>query len=965
MRSTTTSRPSASRSSRSTWPRTTARPTSTWTSRSTPEQLAVVAGEVVGELRDHPLRPLPLAARGPAGAEPEARPALVEQLAQPLAVAVRRELGDLVDERADALRRGRRPAAAGLLQQPAQRAAVEGLHPGRRHRHLRLRRAQRAGRRGAGAGRTRTRDPRPARRRAPAGRARVPRTPVASRPSAGRRPRRAAPRPAPAASAPAAPRRGACSGRTARAVARRQTLVRAAGAVRSRPGRSPSSSPLVHRLDEVQERRRDLLLGLHRGDQQVPPGPGDRDVEQPQLVVQHRAALGRWRRRPARRGCRCARRGGRRAPARRAASRAAAGRATRPPGRRRRRPRPTPGRPRSARSPAPPSSPGRRAVGERVRRQLLALEVGRGTRPARRAAAGRRAGRRRRTARRRRRGRGRPARPPRRRASAVRRHDPAQPGGLPDRPQDGLGRGAPGAARRRRRATPRAPPTAPARPGGRPAPTPGSREASRAGSASASTSSSSLARVPPPASSSARSAWRSRRSATASAAPSGPVSRSTAISLVERGRVERAAQHQPDRPHRGLVAHRHLGGGDGDRHPGRDQRAPQRRGRAGRADDDRHPAPRRRRPSGASGAARRPPPRPPARPRRAPGPAMWRSVGGSGRDRSSGVPGCDGRALRWTTVPAEPMREATRCATSRSSGPCRHTVGRTTTAPGSPDAARNRSGASASSRGEAPRKTWVVASGSPASRRSRPPPQSCSSSRTEAAVSSCASSTTTSARRCDLLGEQLRVVREQPGRRVDDAGRVVGAGRRQRGDLEVLGEDVGGRHPVRPVLAAAEGGEVLGGEAALDRAHQQVAQLVAEAAQRAHVLGDRGGPLRRPAVAGDVAGEQVGEHPVLLRAGDQARRDVAVEHPRPAQQAERVGVRGAGQRLAHGAGEPGREPVAERGGGDAGGRQREDGVRRRRRPARPVRRPPRPASWSCRCRGRRGRSAAPRPGAGR
>ena len=100
-----------------------------------------------------------------------------------------------------------------------------------------------------------------------------------------------------------------------------------------------------------------------------------------------------------------------------------------------------------------------------------------------------------------------------------------------------------------------------------------------------------------------------------------------------------------------------------------------------------------------------------------------------------------------------------------------------------------------------------------------------------------------------VLVEQLGDGREHPGG-------VVGAVSAERGDLVVLTQHLCRRHPFGAVELGAEPGEVVGPEPQLDRAHQQVTQLVAEAAGRQR-LSERDGP-RRPAARPRRRGRRAG-----------------------------------------------------------------------------------------------------------
>src|SRR5690606_9034094 len=92
--------------------------------------------------------------------------------------------------------------------------------------------------------------------------------------------------------------------------------------------------------------------------------------------------------------------------------------------------------------------------------------------------------------------------------------------------------------------------------------------------------------------------------------------------------------------------------------------------------------------------------------------------------------------------------------------------------------------------------------------------------------------------------------------------------------VEVLREELGAQPPLRAVVPLPEGREVARRQAALGGAHEEVAQLLAQAPQAERLLGqarreDERAQVREGAV--EVALEQLREHEVLLRAGDERR----------------------------------------------------------------------------------------------
>ena len=166
-----------------------------------------------------------------------------------------------------------------------------------------------------------------------------------------------------------------------------------------------------------------------------------------------------------------------------------------------------------------------------------------------------------------------------------------------------------------------------------------------------------------------------------------------------------------------------------------------------------------------------------------------------------------------------------------------------------------------------------------------------------------------------LPGEQLRVGAECVDGGADQLGRVVRLrplGRGQRGHVQVLVEELRGGDPVVPAAGPAPPGQHGRADAALHRPQQQVAQLAGEAA------GQQRRPQRRRPVGGaqlDVAGEQLADEQVLLRPGQQPRAALAAGDRLLPEQAEGVRVEGARQRLAGGPGQPRGDPLPQVGGG--------------------------------------------------
>lgn len=147
--------------------------------------------------------------------------------------------------------------------------------------------------------------------------------------------------------------------------------------------------------------------------------------------------------------------------------------------------------------------------------------------------------------------------------------------------------------------------------------------------------------------------------------------------------------------------------------------------------------------------------------------------------------------------------------------------------------------------------------------------------------------------------------------------------------VQVLGEELGGRTPVRAAGAAREVGEGVRAEAQLATAGEHRAHLVGEASR-----GQAGPQLVGPADVGEaaplqfeLAGQQIADGDVLLRSGEQPQRfgeEVGVLVG--ADQCVAEGVERGGLRAAGGA-EPGGHPVAQLHRGLAAERENEDAGR--------------------------------------
>ena len=398
-------------------------------------------------------------------------------------------------------------------------------------------------------------------------------------------------------------------------------------------------------------------------------------------------------------------------------------------------------------------------------------------------------------------------------------------------------------------------------------------------------------------------------------------------------------------PHGRLVAHRQVGGGGVDRHPGAAQHPAQGGRAAAAAHDDGHPRPRHaveqvrlaQPPGDVAGLLRRGAQQVGLDVAAVAAPAVTRRCAAPPT-----TPTC--AATRAARRPAPRHRTGTRCDSSR--------VG------ASGQAVTNR-------RGSAPRKVWVAASGSPSSTRSTPPPATTTCSRRSAAgVSSWASSTTTSRRPGAQPVERLGVGLEVVGRGAEDPGRVERPGRRQRGHLVVLEQ-----HVRRPRPTRAGRGPARGGRGPRGRGRARRPASAGRAAHRGRCgWAAPGAPTRATGgadrLARGVAGEQLAEDDVLLGAAQQPRGGVADQGRRLAQDAEAERLVGAGQRGGRGATEPGGDGVAQPGGREPGRGEQEAAVGRGLAAPRPAGPRPRRRRWTGRCPGRRA-PAAPGRGARR
>ena len=156
-----------------------------------------------------------------------------------------------------------------------------------------------------------------------------------------------------------------------------------------------------------------------------------------------------------------------------------------------------------------------------------------------------------------------------------------------------------------------------------------------------------------------------------------------------------------------------------------------------------------------------------------------------------------------------------------------------------------------------------------------------------------------------LPGQQIRVGGEGRERRADEFGGVDGGCRctgsreadrtAQQHVLLVLGIRPTGRHPFGPFVVTPQCRQILRAHPALGGAHQQITQRLREA-----VGGECRTQMRWPVPGAvlDVPGEQLPQHHVLFRAGDQPRRRIRMGGGLQPQDGKGVGVHGAHERLA-------------------------------------------------------------------
>ena len=170
--------------------------------------------------------------------------------------------------------------------------------------------------------------------------------------------------------------------------------------------------------------------------------------------------------------------------------------------------------------------------------------------------------------------------------------------------------------------------------------------------------------------------------------------------------------------------------------------------------------------------------------------------------------------------------------------------------------------------------------------------------------------------------EGAPVLLEQVADRGEQPGGVVGAVPAQGRDLVVLAQHPRRRDPLGPCMVLPQLGELVRPLRVLDGPHEQIAQLVAEAAGRQRLA-----QLLRPLGTGHltrgVPGEQVAQHDVLLRTVQQAGSRLAAQHRLGAQHPEAEGLPRAGEGLGAGAAQTRRHLLPELGRGAAARRQQE------------------------------------------
>ena len=148
-------------------------------------------------------------------------------------------------------------------------------------------------------------------------------------------------------------------------------------------------------------------------------------------------------------------------------------------------------------------------------------------------------------------------------------------------------------------------------------------------------------------------------------------------------------------------------------------------------------------------------------------------------------------------------------------------------------------------------------------------------------VSSCASSTTTSRSDQRSASRAPGSVEEEVGRGPEDPRRVERPRRRQRGDLVVLAEDLGGGDPLGPVVLAPPSRASSAASSPSSTARMSRSRSSARKARVGRASSTRSGQGGRGLMPVGVSGEEVPEDDVLLGAAEQARRRCRRAGPPP------------------------------------------------------------------------------------
>ena len=175
-----------------------------------------------------------------------------------------------------------------------------------------------------------------------------------------------------------------------------------------------------------------------------------------------------------------------------------------------------------------------------------------------------------------------------------------------------------------------------------------------------------------------------------------------------------------------------------------------------------------------------------------------------------------------------------------------------------------------------------------------------------------------------LLPDPDLLVGEEAGGHVDQLAVVVGGDGVQREPVGVALHERADGNPVVASAEASEGDEVFAEVLPLDRPEGEVAQFLGEPAR------GEGGPQPLRPVArpvGQFALQQAAHLQELLRAGQQSRWRLVVQHRVAPEQRVGVAVEGEGERRSRGAVEAARDALPQLPGGLAAERQDQDALR--------------------------------------